>query len=95
MYLSGSCKVKVTCDCDVKPEIKPEKQAALFAKEFQDKWQQTTLKKDQDDNDESATAPSTTATTIPSTGSNQPNCSNDLQVRTGATDFGGKRLSSI
>ena len=95
MYLSGSCKVNVTCDCDAKPEIKPEKQAALFAKEFQDKLYQTIFTKDTDDNDESTTAPSTTAMTIPSTGSNQTNCSNDVQVRTGATDFGGKRLSSI
>ena len=83
--MTGSCKVNVTCDFDVKPEIKPEKQAALFAKEFEDKLYQTIFPRDTDDIDESTTAPSTRATTIPSTGSNQPNCSHDVQVRTGAT----------
>ena len=81
MYFSGSCKVNRTCDCDIKPEDKPEKQAALFAKEFQDKLYQTIFTKDEDDNDETTTAPSTTPTTIPYSGSNQTNCSNDVQVR--------------
>ena len=67
----------------------------MFAKEFQDKLYQTIFTKDTDDNDESTTAPSTTATTIPFTGSNQTNCSNDVQVRTGAVDLGGKRMTSI
>jgi len=69
----------------------------LFAKEFQDKLYQTIFTKEKDDDDETTTAPRTTATTIPSSGSNQTNCSNDVQVRTetGAIDLGGRRLTSI
>ena len=96
MYFSGSCKVNITCDYDVKPEDKPEKQAALFAKEFEEKLYRTIFTKEKDDNDETTTAPSTTTTTIPST-SNQTNCSNDVQVRndTSAIDLRGRRLASI
>lgn len=94
MYFSGSCKVNKTCDCDVKPEVKPEKQAALFAKEFQDKLYQTIFTKDKDDNDEATTTSTTVAaTTTPSTGSNQTNCSNDAQVRTETS--ARERLTSI
>lgn len=99
LYFSGSCKVNITCDCDVKPEVKPERQAALFAKEFQDKLYQTIFTKDEDDNDETTTAASTTvaATTSHPNGSNQTNCSNDVQVspRISATELGGRRLTRI
>jgi len=83
--LSGSCKVNISCDCDVKPEVRPEKQAAFFAKEFQDKLYKTIFTKPTDD-DETTAAP---ATTIPSTGANRTNCSNDVQVWTETYNWEG------
>ena len=61
--------------------IKPEKQAALFAKEFQDKFFQTIFTKDNDDDDDPVNG--TTTTGAPPTTVAQAttgNCSNSAQV---------------
>ncbi|KAL9987226.1 hypothetical protein ACROYT_G001497 [Oculina patagonica] len=76
----GSCKVNITCDCDKdKKEVKPEKQAALFAKEFQDKLYKTIFTKDTDDNEPPTNGTTVTTTASPSTSSNHTNCSNNAQ----------------
>ena len=60
--------------------IKPEKQAALFAKEFQDMFFKTVFTKDNDDDDPvnatTTTAPHTTMAALATTA----NCSNNAQV---------------
>lgn len=82
LYSTGSCKVNITCDCDKdKKEVKPEKQAALFAKEFQDKLYKTIFTKDKDDNEPPTNSTTVTTTATPSTSSNHTNCSNDAKVR--------------
>ena len=72
----------MTCDCDEekKEKIKPEKRAALFAKEFQDLLFKTIFTKDTDEN-EPPTNKTVVVTTTPATSSNKINCSNDVQVR--------------
>ncbi|CAH3033119.1 unnamed protein product [Pocillopora meandrina] len=76
----GNCVTNLTCTCDDKEEekMKPEKQSALFAKEFQDVLYKTLFTKTEDD-DEPPTNKTVLATTAPTTGLNQPNCSNDAQ----------------
>ena len=79
---AGNCVTNLTCTCDDKEEekMKPEKQSALFAKEFQDVLYKTLFTKTEDDN-EPPTNKTVLATTAPTTGLNQPNCSNNAQVR--------------
>lgn len=76
----GNCVTNLTCTCDDKEEekMKPEKQSALFAKEFQDVLYKTLFTKTEDDN-EPPTNKTVLATTAPTTGLNQPNCSNNAQ----------------
>lgn len=76
----GNCETNLTCTCDDKEEekMKPEKQSALFAKEFQDILYKTLFTKTEDDN-EPPTNKTVLATTAPTTGLNQPNCSNNAQ----------------
>ncbi|EDO47651.1 predicted protein, partial [Nematostella vectensis] len=48
---NGECKVNITCNCDEEKEVdKPEKRAALFAKEFQDVLFKAIFTKTKDDN---------------------------------------------
>ena len=82
-YFAGSCKTNITCKCDTdeKEEDKPEKRAAIFAKEFQDKLYKTIFTKENDDK-EPQTNKSAVLSTTPVTRYNHSNCSNDAQVRT-------------
>ena len=82
ILLTGTCKRNITCDCDKKTEEKerPERQAAIFAKEFQDKLYRTIFTKENDDKDP-PTNKSTVVSTTPSTTNSPTNCSNDAKVR--------------
>ena len=82
ILLTGTCKRNITCDCDKKTEEKerPERQAAIFAKEFQDKLYRTIFTKENDDKDP-PTNKSIVVSTTPSTTNSPTNCSNDAQVR--------------
>ena len=88
---AGSCR-NITCDCDKdkKEEEKPEKLAALFAKEFQDKLYRTIFTKDNDDK-EPPTNKSILPTTTPTAYYNQSNCSNNAQV----SSQGGEGASKL
>ncbi|XP_031558117.1 putative insulin-like peptide receptor [Actinia tenebrosa] len=73
-------KCNITCDCNKEKEVvRPEKQAAIFAKEFQDALFRTIFTKDKDDNP----SPTTNRTTIiPTTEMlllNRTNCSREQQ----------------
>lgn len=76
----GNCVTNLTCNCDdeEKEKLKPEKQSALFAKEFQDLLYKTLFTKEEDDN-EPPTNKTVIATTTPATGLNHTNCRNDSQ----------------
>lgn len=76
----GSCKTNITCKCDTdeKEEDKPEKRAAIFAKEFQDRLYKTIFTKENDDK-EPQTNKSAVLSTTPVTRYNHSNCSNDAQ----------------
>lgn len=71
----GNCSRNITCNCetDKEEEIKPEKQAAIFAKEFQDNLWRTIFTKENDEKESPANSSSNLSTITPT------NCSNDAQ----------------
>ena len=74
---SGNCARNFTCKCDTdqEEEVKPERQAAIFAKEFQDKLLEALFNKKDDDD-----SPTNIPTTTPGTSYNHTNCSSEAQV---------------
>ena len=68
ILLTGTCKRNITFDCDKKTEERerPERQAAIFAKEFQDKLYRTIFTRENDDEDPPANK-SIVVSTTPST----------------------------
>lgn len=75
-FFLGNCSRNITCNCetDKEEEIKPEKQAAIFAKEFQDNLWRTIFTKENDEKESPANSSSNLSTITPT------NCSNDAQV---------------
>lgn len=72
----GNCVRNFTCKCDTdqEDEVKPERQAAIFAKEFQDKLLGAIFNKKDDDD-----SPTNIPTTTPGTSYNHTNCSSETQ----------------
>ena len=80
MFL-GTCNVTCVCEKD-KEIIKPEKQAAIFAKEFQDALLKAFFTKEKDDANPTTPPKNITSTTFPITQivANRTNCTADSKV---------------
>ncbi|KAK3733279.1 hypothetical protein QZH41_011124, partial [Actinostola sp. cb2023] len=75
----GACNI--TCECNKDAVIVPEKQAAIFAKEFQDQLFKAIFTKEKDDNPTTKPTNVTTTPIVPTTPTvvNKTNCSSNAQ----------------